>query len=185
MTVTIRAIDAAAARALLPGLADLLVDAVRSGAGVNFMAGFTHAEAAAYWERQIDGLAAGDRVWIVAEEDGVLAGTVMCVFAPQPNQPFRAEISKMLVHSSRRNRGIGAMLMRGIEAEALRAGKSLLVLDTTAGSAGDRLYRRMGWTPFGTAPGYAYAPDGRLDDATFFYKRIAPTPVWRGGLTPP
>ncbi|MGL4242748.1 MAG: GNAT family N-acetyltransferase, partial [Beijerinckiaceae bacterium] len=98
----------------------------------------------------------------------------------QPNQPFRADVAKMLVLRSHRGRGIGAALMQGIEAEALKAGKSLLILDTTAGSAADRLYRRMGWTPFGTAPGYAYAPDGRPDDATFFYKQIAPTPRWAG-----
>jgi GNAT superfamily N-acetyltransferase len=180
VTIALRAIDAADATRLLPDLAALLVDAVASGAGVNFMAGFAPAEAAAYWRRQIEGLAAGDRAWIVAEEDGALAGTVMCIFAPQPNQPFRAEISKMLVHTSRRNRGIGALLMTRIEAEALRAGKTLLVLDTEAGSAGDRLYRRMGWTPFGTAPGYAYTPDGKLADATFFHKQIAPTPAWMG-----
>jgi GNAT superfamily N-acetyltransferase len=102
----------------------------------------------------------------------------MCVFAPQPNQPFRADVSKMLVHSAHRKRGIGAALLTAIEAAAVEAGKSLLILDTTAGSAADRLYRRMGWMPFGTAPGYAYAPDGRLDDATFFYKQIAPTPTW-------
>ncbi len=180
MTIVVRSIDAAEAARLLPELAALLVDAVAGGAGVNFMAGFTLAEAAAYWSRQIEGLAAGDRAWIVAEEGGALAGTVMCVFAPQPNQPFRADISKMLVHSARRRRGVGALLMTGIEAEARKAGRSLLILDTTSGSAADRLYRRMGWTPFGTAPGYAYAPDGRLDDATFFYKQLAPTPAWRG-----
>jgi GNAT superfamily N-acetyltransferase len=179
MTIRIRALDAAAAGALLPDLAMLLADAVASGAGVNFMEGFTTDEAAAYWSRQIDGLAAGDRVWIVAEDDGALAGTVMCVFAPQPNQPFRADVAKMLVHRAHRRKGVGAALLAAIEAEALRAGKTLLILDTTAGSAADRLYRRSGWTPFGTAPGYAYAPDGRPDDATFFFKQLAPTPAWR------
>ncbi len=184
MTTTLRPIDAATARALLPALSELLVDAVASGAGVNFMAGFTLQEASAYWLRQIEGLASGDRVWIVAEEGGRIVGTVMCVFAPQPNQPFRADVAKMLVLSTHRKRGIGAALLSGIEAEALKAGKSLLILDTTASSAADRLYRRLGWTPFGTAPGYAYAPDGRLDDATFFYKQIAPTPVWAGSFHP-
>jgi GNAT superfamily N-acetyltransferase len=179
MTVLIRPLDVDQATRLLPTFAALLVDAVAHGAGVNFMAGFSHAEAEAYWSRQIAGFAEGDRAWIVAEDGDSVVGTVMCLFAPQPNQPFRGEISKMLVHSSCRNRGIGAMLMTAIEAEALKAGKTFLVLDTTAGSAGDRLYRRMGWTPFGTAPGYAYAPDGRLDDATFFCKQLAPTPVWR------
>jgi GNAT superfamily N-acetyltransferase len=178
MTLAIRSLDAASARALLPALADLLVDAVASGAGVNFMAGFTPAEAAAYWSRQIEGLEAGDRVWIVAKDAGALAGTVMCVFASQPNQPFRADVAKMLVHRAHRRKGVGAALLAAIEAEALKAGRTLLILDTTAGSAADRLYRRSGWTPFGTAPGYAYAPDGRLDDATFFYKQLAPTPTW-------
>jgi GNAT superfamily N-acetyltransferase len=179
VTVAIRAMDAAEATGLLPELAALLVDAVDNGAGVNFMAGFMPAEAAAYWTRQIAGLADGDRAWIVAEEAGAVVGTVMCVFAQQPNQPFRAEISKMLVHSSRRGRGIGGQLMASIEEEARKAGKTLLILDTTTGGAGDRLYRRMGWTAFGTAPGYAYAPDGQLGDATFFYKQLAPTPPWR------
>lgn len=180
MTIKIRAITPADARRLLPDLAVLLVDAVAGGAGVNFMSGFGVDDAAAYWTRQIEGFESGDRVWVVAEDGGKAVGMVMCVFASQPNQPYRADVGKMLVLSSHRKQGIGAGLLNAIEAEAIKAGKSLLILDTTAGSAADRLYRRMGWTPFGTAPGYAYAPDGRLDDATFFYKQIAPTPVWRG-----
>lgn len=178
MTIKIRAITPADARRLLPDLAVLLVDAVAGGAGVNFMSGFGVDDAAAYWTRQIEGFESGDRVWVVAEDGGKAVGMVMCVFASQPNQPYRADVGKMLVLSSHRKQGIGAGLLNAIEAEAIKAGKSLLILDTTAGSAADRLYRRMGWTPFGTAPGYAYAPDGRLDDATFFYKQIAPTPAW-------
>lgn len=180
MSITLRTIDHRQASALLPVFSDLLVDAVAGGASVNFMQGFGPAEARAYWERQIAGLAGNDRIWIVAEEAGAVVGMVMCLFAPQPNQPFRAEISKMLVHSSQRRRGIGALLMTGIEDAALAAGKTLLVLDTAAGSAGDRLYRRMGWTPFATVPGFAYNTAGKPEAATFFYKELAPTPVWRG-----
>jgi GNAT superfamily N-acetyltransferase len=180
MSVTIRPIDAAEASRQLPELSELLVDAVAHGASVNFMAGFSRAEAEGYWIRQIAGLAAGDRIWLVAEQDGSLVGTVMCVFAPQPNQPFRAEVSKMLVHSSHRRQGIGVLLMAAVEAATLKAGKTMLVLDTSEGSAGDRLYRRCGWTAIGSIPGYAYATDGRPEAATFFYKQLAPTPVWRG-----
>jgi GNAT superfamily N-acetyltransferase len=164
----------------LPVLSSLLVDAVDHGASVNFMAGFTLADAEAYWRKQLDGFRTGDRIWLAAEADGEIVGMVMCVFAPQPNQPYRADVSKMIVHSRMQNRGIGAALMTGIEAEAAKAGKALLILDTEAGSAGDRLYRRMGWTPFGTVPGQSYKTDGRPCAATFFYKQIAPTPVWRG-----
>lgn len=179
MSITLRTIDHRQATALLPVFSDLLVDAVAGGASVNFMQGFGPAEARAYWERQIAGLAGNDRIWIVAEEAGAVVGMVMCLFAPQPNQPFRAEISKMLVHSSQRRRGIGALLMTAIEKEALAAGKTLLVLDTAAGGAGDRLYRRMGWTPFATVPGFAYNTAGTPEAATFFYKQLAPTPAWR------
>jgi GNAT superfamily N-acetyltransferase len=180
MSISIRPIDAAEAKRQLPELSELLADAVAHGASVNFMAGFSREEAKAYWIRQIAGLAAGDRIWLVAEQDGGLVGTVMCIFAPQPNQPFRAEVSKMLVHSTRRRQGIGALLMGAIEAAALKAGKTMLVLDTGEGSAGDRLYRRCGWTAIGSIPSYAYTTDGRPEAATFFYKQLAPTPVWTG-----
>jgi GNAT superfamily N-acetyltransferase len=179
MTITIRAIDPQEAKRLLQPMSALLHDAVAHGASVNFMADFTLAEAANYWSKQIAGLTNCDRIWLVAEEADVLVGTVMCVFAGQPNQPYRADISKMLVHSSQRRRGIGEALMHRIENEALNAGKALLVLDTSAGGAGDRLYRRCGWTAVGTIPGYAYTTNGKPEGATFFYKEIAPIPSWK------
>jgi hypothetical protein len=65
------------------------------------------------------------------------------------------------------------------EAEARDAGRTLLLLDTesrSAGSrsAGDRLYRRHGWTEIGRAPAHALKPDGRLTGTTLFYKTLAP-----------
>ncbi len=180
MSVTIRTIDAPEADRLRPALAGLLVDAVAHGASVNFMAGFSQAEADAYWRRQIAAFAEGDRIWLVAEDKGAVVGMVMCLLAWQPNQPFRGEVSKMLVHSAHRRKGIGAALMRAIEAEALAAGRTLLVLDTAEGSGGDHLYRRMGWTPFGAVPGFAYSTGGRPETAVFFYKQLAPTPAWSG-----
>src|SRR5205085_2960529 len=43
----------------LSSLADLLLDAVASGASVNFMAGFTQEEAAAFWRSKADRLTLG------------------------------------------------------------------------------------------------------------------------------
>ncbi len=179
MSVVIRAMDAEEARLHLGALSALLVDAVAQGASVNFMAGFSLAEAEAYWLRQIGGLETGDRIWLAAQEEGRLVGTVMCVFFGQPNQPFRGEVSKMLVHSTMRRRGIGAALMQAVEAAALGAGRSHLWLDTETGSSGDRLYRRMGWTPLGVVPRMGYAPDGRVTDATVFFKELAPALEWK------
>jgi GNAT superfamily N-acetyltransferase len=115
----------------------------------------------------------------VAEQAGKVLGTVMCVFAQQPNQPYRADVSKMLVHSSARRRGIGAALLAAVDEHALRCGKTLLVLDTEQGSDADRLYRRAGWIAVGTIPDYAYQPSGTPVGATFFYKMLAPTPAYQ------
>ena len=172
------ALDPAAAEARLDELAELLVDAVAGGASVNFLAGFDRDAARAWWRGSaLPGLAAGERVVLVAERGKTLVGTVQVVFAGQPNQPHRADVAKMLVHSSARGAGLGARLLAAAEATALDHGRTLLTLDTESGSAGERLYRRGGWTPIGAIPGYALTTDGRPAAATFFYKALAPRPA--------
>ena len=170
----IHPLDAAAAEARLPELAALLVDAVAHGASVNFMAGFSAAEGERFWRGQLPGIAAGERMLFVAEGEGRLLGTVVLSLAPQPNAPHRAEIGKMLVHSGARRQGLGRRLLRAAEAAALASGRTLLLLDTEAGSAGERLYRSCGWTAFGVLPDHAFTPDGRLAPTSYFYKALGP-----------
>lgn len=170
--IAIREVGGEEAPRRVDELAALLVDAVEHGASVNFMAGLTEAEAEAFWTRLMPGFAAGTQVLLAAEAAGRIVGTVIVFFAPQPNAPHRAEIGKMLVHSAFRRRGLGVRLLTAAEARARAAGRSLLVLDTETGSAGDRLYRRCGWREVGTVPGFAYTTDGRLADATIFMKKI-------------
>ncbi|BCP51527.1 N-acetyltransferase [Kaistia sp. 32K] len=172
MASVLRKLDAAEARAAIPVLADMIVDAVANGASVNFLAGLTQADAAAFWQGQMDGIEAGGRVLVVAELDGRIVGTVVVTHAPQPNAPHRAEIGKMLVHSSARRRGFGRQLLAAAEAVAREAGKTLLHLDTQTGSAGEALYRATGWTEMGVMPDHALTPDRRLAATTFFYKAI-------------
>ena len=54
MSVVVEALDAPRYRAAIDGLAELLVDAVEHGAGVNFMAGVTTAETRAWWLARAD-----------------------------------------------------------------------------------------------------------------------------------
>lgn len=176
---TIRPLEAAEAEAQLDGLAAILVDAVAHGASVNFMAGFSVDEARQFWRRQLPGLADSHTRLLVAEEGANLVGTVLLFFAPQPNQPHRAEIGKMLVWSTARRQGIGRRLLAAAEEAARAAGRTLLMLDTETGSAGDRLYRQCGWTAIGTVPGHALTPDGRLAATTIFYKQLAGEPAGR------
>ena len=100
----------------------------------------------------------------------MLVGTVMLEFASSPNQPHRAEVQKLLVHPDTRRRGVARALMARAEAEARRAGKTLLTLDTRAGDAAENLYRAMGWHEAGRIPGYALNADRTPCDTIFFWK---------------
>lgn len=171
MSLAVRIVDAAAARARADGLTDVLLDCVEGGASVSFMWPMARTEADRFWAGVIAGVAAGERVLIVAEEDGVVLGTVQVVLAQPPNQPHRGDISKMLVHRAARRRGLGALLMAAAEDAAKAAGKTLLVLDTASADA-ERLYERSGWTRVGVIPNYALNPDGTLCDTTYFYKAV-------------
>jgi GNAT superfamily N-acetyltransferase len=155
-------------------LADILLDCVAGGASVSFMADMRREEALAFWEKVTTGVATGERILLVAEEGGRLFGTVQVVPSGIPNQPHRADLSKMLVHRDARGKGIGAGLLKAAEAEALNAGWWLLVLDTVVDGAGDRLYARGGWSPVGVIPNYALWPDGSLCSTRYYYKDLRP-----------
>ena len=180
----IRRLDAAEAGAALPALGSILVDAVAGGASVNFLSGCTQAEAEAFWRGQLPGLADGSRILLVAEVADAIVGTVVITLAHQQNSPFRAEVGKMLVESAMRNRGVGRRLLAAAEATALGLGRTLLMLDTEAGSAGERLYRACGWTVLGAVPDFCLANDGSLVASVYFYKHLAPaTPL--ASIKPP
>jgi GNAT superfamily N-acetyltransferase len=168
----IRALDAVEAEARLGELGEILVDAVAHGASVNFMAGFTHEEAQKFWRNQLSGVAAGEKRLFVGDDGERLVATALLVFAPQPNQPHRAEIGKMLVLAAERRQGLGRSLLAAAEQAAREAGRTLLMLDTESGSTGDLLYRSCGWVEYGRVPGHAFRPEGRLAETTFFYKRL-------------
>ena len=172
VTVEIRRLDAAEARAQLDGLAAVLADCVEGGASVSYMAPFSHADARAAFEAVVADVEQGRRVLLAAFDDGELVGTVQVNLATPPNQPHRGDIAKLLVRRSARRRGIAAQLMEAAEREALAEGKTLLVLDTVTGDAAERLYERLGWTRVGVIPNYALYPDGRPCATTVFYKQL-------------
>jgi len=154
-------------------LAELLVDAIDSGASVSFLAPLPVQQARDWWKSVIT--TAGARsVILVARVESDIVGTVQLAPAWPPNQPHRAEVTKLLVHRRARRRGVGRELMRALERHADRARFSLLTLDTQRGEAAERLYRALGWTTVGVIPGYFLNHDGTLGDTVVMYKRLEP-----------
>ena len=158
--------------AQIDALAAVLTDCVEGGASVGFMHPLTRDRAVAFWRRVAQGVAAGQRALLVAEDAQGLCGTVQLVFDLPENQPHRADLSKMLVHRRVRRQGLGAALMRAAEATARECGKTLLVLDAVTGGDAERLYERLGWQRVGVIPGYALFPRGGLCATTVFYRNL-------------
>ncbi len=157
----------------LDQLADVLIDCVEGGASVNFMLPMARETALRFWRKVAQGVAAGERALLVAEDELGICGTVQLVLDQPENQIHRADLAKMLVHRRARKHGLGAALMVAAEAMAGDCGKTLLVLDTVTGGDAERLYARLGWERVGVIPDFALWPQGGMCATTLFYRRVA------------
>jgi GNAT superfamily N-acetyltransferase len=159
----------------LGDLAKLLVEAVESGAAVSFLAPLT-LERAEDWWREVTSASHAGSILLVARDSKGIVGSVQLHPAWAPNQPHRADVAKLLVHSRCRRSGLGTRLMQTIEDEGRRAGFTLLTLDAKRGGPAEQLYRRIGWTVAGTIPRYALDTDGATPhDTVIFYKELIQT----------
>ncbi len=169
----IERLDVAGYLGAIPALADLLMDAVDSGASVNFLAGVTADEAAAWWSDRVAQVADGSITALVARDsDGRVVGSTLIIRSRNPNSPHRAEIGKVLVHRQARRRGIARALMETAETIARDDGRWLLILDTHTGSEAEAMYVALGWQRAGQIPNHSLTADGRLNAATYFWKDL-------------
>ena len=175
MAVVIARLSAAEARALLPQLHQLLHDAVDSGASVGFLPPLPVAEAQEYWQSVVAAIEAGHRVLLVARElgeTGPLLGTVQLDLATRPNSLLRAEVSKLLVHTRARRRGLARQLLEALETQARQLGRTTLVLDTRHGDGAELLYQSMGYQFVGVIPAYFINHDGQPHATAVYYKLL-------------
>jgi ribosomal protein S18 acetylase RimI-like enzyme len=170
MTVEIRRLHGEPA--VIDRLAEILVATVAAGGSVHFMHPVSHDDAAGYWREALADTTG--RIVLGGFVDGQLVGTVTLWLATPPNQPFRAEIWKLMTDPAARRQGIARALM--LEAERLAAvhGRSLLNLDTAIEGGAAALYEALGWTRAGVIPDFAYKPHGGLVGTAIYYKRVEP-----------
>lgn len=157
--------------AAIPQLVELLQDAVHGGAAVGFLSPLSDARAEAYWRRVLSSVGEDLYLW-VCEAEGKIVGSVQLELSTKENGAHRAEIQKLFVLAACRGRGISSRLMKTAESKAASLGRSLLFLDTQAGSTAESVYRHLGWTAAGQIPDYAASPDGQLHATAYFYKRM-------------
>jgi ribosomal-protein-alanine N-acetyltransferase len=103
-----------------------------------------------------DELSAENRVYLAADEDGVVGfGGVMLV-------DDEAHVTNLLVEPEWRGRGIGVELMLGLIDAALQEGARHITLEVRSENEAARtLYARLGLAPVGVRKGY-YGDDDAL-----------------------
>jgi ribosomal protein S18 acetylase RimI-like enzyme len=155
----------------LEPIAEILHACVHDGANVGFVLPFDMDAARDFWLQKIGpGLAANTRIVLLAKLDNQVAGTVQLNLDTPPNQPHRADVSKLLVHPKHRMFGVGRALMQQIESYGVNAGRRLLTLDTATDVA-ENLYISIGYERAGHIPGYAREPNAdRFVGTTIMYK---------------
>ena len=62
--------------------------------------------------------------------------------------------------------------MQAIEAEARKANRTTLVLDTRVGDPAQQLYLKLGWIAARIIPRYAANADGSVDATAVMYKLL-------------
>lgn len=157
----------------IAAFAVLLHDCVHAGASVNFVLPFTLEDAARFWrDRALPGLRADTRCLLAIRCGSHIAGTVMLDCDTPPNQPHRAEVTKLLVHPDFRRRGFARALMLALQTEAAARRRSLITLDTRTGDSAETLYAALGYQTVGVIPGFSRDPAdaARLDHTTIMYK---------------
>jgi acetyltransferase len=170
--MTIRAFTADEAGRDIGQLADLLIDAVDSGASIGFLPPLPKDEAVAYWHSVLEQLRDAARVLVVAVEDDVIQGSVQLALETRANGNHRAEACKLFVHRRARRRGLARLLMAEAEAEGRRRGITLLLMDTRKGGEAETLCDALGYTKYGEVPGYARSADGTLHTTSFYYREL-------------
>ncbi|MDX2007385.1 MAG: GNAT family N-acetyltransferase [Meiothermus sp.] len=167
-----RQLSAGQLEPLIPEFVALLQDVVDGGASVGFLPPLSEAEAAGYWRDVLEAIRGPGKLLWGAFEGGRLVGTIQLNLETRANGIHRAEIAKVMVHTTQRRRGIARLMMEVAEAEALRLGRTTLVLDTLEGHAAVLLYESLGWRTAGVIPKYAIYQDGEQHGTVVMYKLL-------------
>ncbi|HEX8543459.1 MAG TPA: GNAT family N-acetyltransferase [Pseudomonas sp.] len=154
------------------GLVELLLDAVKNGASVGFMADLDVEQAYAWCDGLKTDLESNSLLlWVVVEDEKVLASAQLSL-CQKPNGLNRAEVQKLLVRNDAQRRGLGQQLMQAVEKAATQYQRGLLHLDTEAGSPAEAFYRSLGYVRVGELPNYCQSPDGRYTPTAIYFKTL-------------
>lgn len=157
---------------MAPGLAELHLDAMRSGMALGAAGTAVGGTLRRSYHGLVTRLDDRERLLLVAERDGKVVGMAQVVFSGVGNAGHRAEIQRVAVGEAARGSGVGARLMRGVEEAAARRGVTLLWLTTHDGTGACGFYEAIGYTKLGVMPNFSRRPDGTLWPGAFYFREL-------------
>lgn len=169
---TFQWLDIPEALSHLDDLTKLVLDSVENGASIGFLAGVSSKDVETYWLERIDELPKSRYLFIARDDKGQVHGSAQLALATKANGLHRAEVQKVLVHSSARRQGLGRRLMGELEGVARQLDIRLLVLDTIKYEAAELMYPKLGYVRAGELPDFALMPDGESRATVLFYKQL-------------
>jgi len=154
------------------GLADLHLDALRSGMALGALQSMGRAALARSYRDLVGALDERKRIVVIAEEGRAVLGMAQLVFSGATNSDHRAEVQRVAVATAARSRGIGRQLIAELEAAAHSHAITLLWLTTHDGTDACVFYEAMGYTKLGVMPNFSRRPDGTLWPGAFYFKEL-------------
>jgi acetyltransferase len=154
------------------GLANVHLDALRSGMALGALDSMGRAALERSYREVVRSLDERKRIVLVAEEGLEVLGMAQLVFTAATNGDHRAEVQRVAVATSARSRGIGRQLMSELEVAARERGITLLWLTTHDRTAACDFYEALGYTKLGAMPNFSRRPDGTLWPGAFYFKEL-------------
>jgi acetyltransferase len=165
-------VQPAEADALAPRLAELHLEAMRSGMALGAAGTAVAGTLTRSYHDVVNRLDERERLLLVAERQDQLVGMAQVVFSGVGNAAHRAEVQRVAVGEAARGAGIGVRLMRALEEEAMRRGVTLLWLTTHDQTGACGFYEAIGYTKLGVMPNYSRRPDGALWPGAFYFREL-------------
>lgn len=151
-----------------------LLESVIDGASLGFLDSVDYWDIHSYWLEVASSLNKSC-ILLVAEQDGLIVGTVQLSLSMKDNGKHRGEVQKLFVLPEHQGKGVAAKLMQSIETLAVKQNVTLIVLDTESGSKAERFYQFIGYTKVGEIPSFALTPLGEMSATSIYYKLLKET----------
>jgi len=123
-------------------------------------------------------------VHLVAEVEGVVAGTGGLVRRTHPLEAHRGELVSLVVHPDYQRRGIARRIVAELCDKAAEFGLTILEVGCRGGTPAETVYRRLGFIECGRLPGGLVEPwrEGQVYDEISFYMPLGAAPAEARGL---